>query len=86
MRARFILAVVLAAAVVTGASAQPIPAPPFYQLLPFDYPHSLIRACSTQWGICAIPVTIVPGAPCQCRAANGQWLPGLLPCASGVSG
>jgi hypothetical protein len=49
----------------------------FYQLLPPDYPYPLIRVCSTQWGICAIPAGIPPGTPCSCLAAYGGWLPGV---------
>jgi hypothetical protein len=61
-----------------GATAQETPpAPPFYQLLPLDYPYPLIRVCSTQWGVCAIPVTVVPGTPCSCLTASGVWVPGV---------
>ena len=77
MRARLLLLTIWLVAFAIPASAQQIPAPPFYQLLPLDYPHSLIRVCSTQWGICAIPGHIAPGTPCQCLAANGRWVPGL---------
>ena len=51
--------------------------PPFFALLPFDYPGPLIRVCRTDYGICLIPYTIQPGTPCQCRAAGGTWLPGV---------
>ncbi len=57
--------------------AQQIPAPPLYVLLPERYPYPIARVCSTQWGICALPTTVVPGTPCYCRAANGAWLPGV---------
>ena len=67
----------LAVAFVVPASGQQLPAPPFYQLLPRDYPYPLIRVCATQWGICAIPVTVRPGTPRRCLAANAAWLPGL---------
>jgi hypothetical protein len=60
-----------------GAAAQETPAPRFYELLPPDYPYGLIRVCSTQWGICAIPATVMPGTPCSCQAADGRWLPGV---------
>lgn len=77
MGARAILVGILIIACAIPASAQQAPAPPFYQLLPADYPYGLIRVCSTQWGICAIPGHIAPGTPCHCRAANGQWVPGV---------
>jgi hypothetical protein len=77
MRSRLFLVAVLIVAVVTPAMGQQCPAPPFYVLLPLNYPCSLIRVCSTQWGICAIPYTIQPGTPCYCQAANGAWLPGV---------
>ena len=67
----------LVGALVVPATGQEVPAPPFYYLLPADYPYSLIRVCSTQWGICAIPVTVQPGTPCQCLASNGAWVPGV---------
>jgi hypothetical protein len=67
----------LAVALVIPASGQELPAPGFYQLLPPEYPYPLVRVCATQWGICAIPVTVRPGTPCQCVAANGTWVPGL---------
>jgi hypothetical protein len=31
--------------------------PPLYKLLPLDYPYPLIRVCSTEEDICAIPVS-----------------------------
>jgi hypothetical protein len=67
----------LAVACVVPASGQEVSAPRFYQLLPPDYPYPLIRVCSTPWGLCAIPVTVQPGTPCQCLAANGTWVPGI---------
>lgn len=62
---------------VVSAETPETPAPQFYQLLPPDYPYALIRVCSTQWGICAIPSTVMPGTPCSCLAADGTWLPGV---------
>jgi hypothetical protein len=73
---RALLAALVALSVVT-AQAQETPAPLFYQLLPPNYPYALIRVCSTQWGICAIPSTVRPGSPCSCQAADGTWLPGV---------
>ena len=77
VRARLILMRVLVVALVTPATGQQCPAPEFYVLLPHNYPCSLIRVCSTQSGICAIPYTVPPGTPCHCRAADGTWVPGL---------
>ena len=57
--------------------AQQLPEPPFYALLPRDYPYPLIRVCSTPQGICAVPVSIVPGQPCQCRRPDGIWVQGV---------
>ncbi len=67
----------LVVALVVPATGQQVPAPPFYHLLPADYRYSLIRVCSTRWGICVIPVTVQPGTPCQCLAPNGAWVPGV---------
>ena len=60
---RALLATLLALCAV-AAQAQETPAPQFYQLLPPNYPYALIRVCSTQWGICAIPSPVMPGTPC----------------------
>jgi hypothetical protein len=56
---------------------QQYPSPPLYQLLPHDYPYPLIRTCWTEWGICLIPFTIEPGAPCYCQAPNGARVSGV---------
>ena len=76
MPARFILAGLIVASAVVAAG-QETPVPRFYQLMPLDYPYPLIRVCSTQWGVCAIPVTVPPGTPCSCRAADGTWRSGV---------
>jgi len=60
-----------------AAGAQEAPPPQFYQLLPPNYPYALIRVCSTQWGICTIPSSVMPGTPCSCQAADGTWVPGV---------
>lgn len=77
MRRRLILAGALIVALVVPATGQQCPAPDFYVLLPHNYPCSLVRVCSTNWGICAIPHAVRPGTPCQCLAANGAWVPGV---------
>jgi hypothetical protein len=71
--------IVPATALITPATAQfcPETPPAYYQLLPKNYPCLLIRTCATDYGVCAIPVTVQPGTPCSCRAANGQWFPGV---------
>ena len=76
MSARGLVATLFAISVV-AAQAQETPTPQFYQLLPPNYPYALIRVCSTQWGICAIPSSIMPGTPCSCQAADGTWVPGV---------
>jgi len=57
--------------------AQEFPTPPFYQLLPHEYPYPLIRTCYTHAGICVIPFTIQPGTPCYCEASNGVRVSGV---------
>lgn len=66
-----LVAVVLSVASVATAT------PPLYALLPPDYPGPLIRVCHTDYGICLIPFTIQPGAPCECVTAGGTWVPGV---------
>jgi len=80
MKMRSAYVVVLAAfilGVISAALAAEVAAPPFYKLLPFDYPGPLIRVCRTEYGICLIPFTIVPGAPCECVTADGIWVHGV---------
>ncbi len=65
-------------AVILGVTSAGVAAtPPFYELLPSDYPGPLIRVCHTEYGICLIPFTIQPGAPCECVTAGGAWVPGV---------
>lgn len=64
------------ALLVGGAAAQSIPAPPFYVLVPFSWPYPILRVCRTDYGICSIPYTIVPGTPCYC-VANETLVPGV---------
>jgi hypothetical protein len=77
IRARLGVLAILLIAGTNPATAQQGPPPPFYALLPHNYPCPLIRVCSTQWGICAIPHAVRPGTPCHCQAATGEWLPGV---------
>ena len=76
MAGRWILVGLLLASA-AGATAQDTPVPQFYELLPSDYPYPLIRVCSTQWGVCAIPFTVMPGTPCSCQTPSGAWVPGV---------
>ena len=64
-------------AVVLSVASAAMATPPFYALLPSDYPGPLIRVCHTEYGICLIPVTIQPGAPCECVTAGGTWVSGV---------
>ena len=64
-------------AVILGLTAAQEATPPFYALLPPDYPGPLIRVCHTEYGICLIPFTTQPGAPCECVTAGGTWVPGV---------
>jgi hypothetical protein len=78
LRARWLLVGILIGVIVAPATGQQqCPEPQFYALLPHDYPCPLIRVCHTEAGICLIPFTIAPGTPCQCQAANGEWVHGL---------
>ncbi len=65
------------AAAGTGAGDE-IPAPPFYELLPANYPYPLIRVCSTQEGICAVPYYLPPGEPCSCVRPDSVWVSGIV--------
>jgi hypothetical protein len=63
--------------IILGATSSEVAPPPFYTLLPFDHRGPLIRVCHTEYGICAIPFTIQPGAPCECVTTSGTWVPGV---------
>ena len=79
IRGRLAPGMFLLVTLITPAAAQfcPETPPAFYQLLPPNYPCLLVRTCSTDYGVCAIPVHVQPGTPCACRAANGAWIPGV---------
>lgn len=72
-----LLASLTVPAAVAPGVAQQLPGPPFYALLPLDYPYPLIRVCSTPQGICAVPVSVVPGQPCHCQRPDGIWVQGV---------
>jgi hypothetical protein len=73
MRHALLMALLTTALTATGGTAPP----PLYALLPSDYPGPLIRVCHTDYGICLLPFTIQPGAPCACMAAGGVWVRGV---------
>ncbi|TMQ18883.1 MAG: hypothetical protein E6K82_19615 [Candidatus Rokuibacteriota bacterium] len=73
MRHGYLAALVAVVLALTAAETTP----PFYALLPSDYAGPLIRVCHTEYGICLIPFTIQPGAPCECVTAGGTWVPGV---------
>ena len=70
--------VALAIAGAVPAAAQEFPEVPLYELLPPNYPYPLARVCYTQEGICDIPTYVFPGAPCECRRADGVWISGVV--------
>jgi hypothetical protein len=74
---RLLLFALLAAVTVLPAGAQQFPEPVLYELLPADYPYPIARVCYTAEGICAIPTYIFPGAPCECRRPDGEWVKGV---------
>jgi hypothetical protein len=73
----FLLLDLLGAAVTVPATAQQIPEPPLYEMLPADYKYPIARICYTSEGICSIPVYIAPGTPCECRRSDGEWVKGV---------
>jgi len=75
MRAGWAVMVVLLAAVLATAQE---PAPPaLYELLPADRQYPIARVCSTNEGLCALPLTHPPGEPCSCKRADGTWVAGV---------
>jgi hypothetical protein len=52
-------------------------APPLYELLPPGRDYPIARVCSTDQGICALPLTHPPGEPCSCRRADGVMVSGV---------
>ena len=66
--------------VLAGSAAgqdQPLPEPALYELVPADGTYAIARVCYTSEGICALPLTIAPGRPCECRRADGSWVSGV---------
>jgi hypothetical protein len=56
---------------------QPLPEPALYELVPADGSYAIARVCYTDEGICALPLTIPPGRPCDCRRVDGSWVSGV---------
>ena len=73
-----ILALTLAG-VATPATGQDqdLPQPTLYELLPADGSYPIARVCYTAEGICALPLTVPPGQPCECRRPDGTWVSGV---------
>ena len=70
--------------IVTGSMAPAVPfalaqdkAPELYELLPADREYPIARVCSTDEGLCALPLYHVPGAPCACKRSDGTWVSGV---------
>jgi hypothetical protein len=57
--------------------AQEQQAPTLYELLPADKDYPIARVCSTDEGLCALPLTHPPGAPCSCQRTDGSWVAGV---------
>ncbi len=70
------LALILLALIVP-AEAQEFPEPTLYELVPADGSYPIARVCYTQEGICALPLYIPPGRPCECRRPDGTWVSGV---------
>jgi hypothetical protein len=77
LRVYVVAVLVFILAIISGGLGAETQNPPLYELLPFNYPYPLIRVCRTDYGICLIPVGVAPGTPCECRAADGSWFPGV---------
>ena len=74
-----VAAMVLVADVSPGQQPPQCPELPYYQLVPFNSPcHIHPRTCRTDFGLCRVGAGLLPGSPCQCVAANGVWLPGVI--------
>jgi len=60
-----------------AATQEQAPPPPFFELLPPGRDYPIARVCSTDQGICALPLTHPPGAPCSCRRSDGVMVSGV---------
>jgi len=76
---RLMLVAVLSMAFASRATGQDqeLPEPALYELVPADGTYAMARVCHTSEGICALPLTIPPGRPCECRRADGSWVSGV---------
>ena len=80
MRRAAIVLFFLALGVSTHAGAQELPQeepPELFVLLPADRDYPIARVCSTDEGICALPLYHPPGQPCACRRADGVMVSGV---------
>ena len=74
----------LVATLVLGGGVAPVktfaqcPEVPPFTLIPPSYPCPVIPTCGTQYGVCRWPYAVSAGTPCQCQAANGAWIPGVI--------
>lgn len=75
MRAGWAVMVVLLAASLAAAQ-EPTP-PALYELLPADRQYPIAGVCSTNEGLCALPLTHPPGEPCSCTRADGTRVAGV---------
>ncbi|HKO21084.1 MAG TPA: hypothetical protein VJX91_00385 [Candidatus Eisenbacteria bacterium] len=75
MRAVGAVGLVLLGTVLVAAQEQE--APTLYELLPADKEYPIARVCSTDEGLCALPLYHAPGAPCSCQRADGSWVAGV---------
>ena len=71
-----VLATVVLASPADGQD-QSLPEPALYELVPASGTYAIARVCYTDEGICALPLTIAPGRPCECRRADGSWVSGV---------
>lgn len=74
---RLLLLALLGVALALPAGAQQFPEPVLYEMLPVDYPYPVARVCYVTEGICAIPIHVFPGTPCECRRPDGEWVKGV---------
>lgn len=71
------LTLVAAAPRATAQDDQDLPQPVFYELLPANGSYPIARVCYTDEGICALPLTVPPGRPCECRRPDRTWVSGV---------
>lgn len=76
--ATVLLVLLPAVSTLAAAQEQPQEEPPeLFVLLPADRDYPIARVCSTDEGICALPLYHPPGQPCACRRADGVMVSGV---------